>query len=64
MRVTEVQVTRRPGDIVLQVVAPANRVIGYYCMYRGTREEMLHCLESVLAVVKVMPEQPIEQEDA
>jgi hypothetical protein len=35
---------------------------GYYCTYRGTREEAIAVLEAVLIVMQHMPEQPVEPE--
>jgi len=35
---------------------------GFYCTYRGTREEAMEILRTILAVMEYMPEQPVEPE--
>jgi hypothetical protein len=35
---------------------------GYYCTYRGTREEAIEMLKTILFVMEHMPEQPVEPE--
>jgi hypothetical protein len=62
---TKISVTRFPDDpICLRVsIGGGERIGGYYCTYRGTREESIEALEKVLRALKSMPEQPIEEED-
>jgi hypothetical protein len=35
---------------------------GYYCTYRGTREEAIEMLKTILLVMEHMPEQPVDPE--
>jgi hypothetical protein len=60
----KVSVTRLVDDpVCLRVSIGGGKVIGgYYCTYRGTREEAIEALEKVLLTLKYMPEQPIEEE--
>jgi hypothetical protein len=62
---TKVSVTRFPDDpVCLRVsIGGGEKIGGYYCTYRGTREASIEALEKVLLALKHMPEQPIEEED-
>jgi hypothetical protein len=62
--VKKVTIIRYADDPVCpRVSAGGGETIGgYYCTYRGTREEAIAVLEAVLIVMKYMPEQPIEPE--
>ena len=59
---TRVSVQRLPDDpLCLRVsIGGGEKIDGYYCSYRGTREETIEALETVLLVLKHMPEQPVE----
>lgn len=62
---TEVKVQRLSTDpFCTRVSIGGNRKIGFYCLYRGTREEAIEAVEKVLLVLQHMPEQPIEPDDA
>ena len=61
---TKVSITRFADDpLCLRVsIGGGEKIGGYYCTYRGTREESIEALEKVLLALKHMPEQPIEEE--
>jgi len=61
---TKVSVTRFPDDpVCLRVsIGGGEKIGGYYCTYRGTREASIEALEKVLLALKHMPEQPIEED--
>jgi hypothetical protein len=60
---TNVSITRLPRDpICLRVSIGGWKSKGYYCTYRGTREEAIEAIEKVLIVLQHMPEQPIEED--
>lgn len=61
----KVTVIRYPDDpVCCRVSVGGGRSIGgYYCTYRGTREEAIAALETVVLVLKHMPEQPVESEE-
>ena len=59
---TKVVIMRKADDFVLRVSLGGTSGVGYYCVYRGKREQVIECLGEVLAVLVNMPEQPIEAE--
>jgi hypothetical protein len=61
---TRVSVTRLADDpLCLRVsIGGGEKIGGYYCTYRGTREASIEALETVLLALKEIPEQPIEED--
>jgi hypothetical protein len=59
----KVTIDRYPTDPIclrISIGGGPPDIDGYYCIYRGTREQAVEALEKVLAVFRVMPEQPID----
>lgn len=52
----------KPNDPYLRISICGNAEIGFYCRYRGIREEAVDALEKILLVMQNMPEQEIESE--
>jgi hypothetical protein len=61
---TQITIKRLPNDsLCLRISIGGNSNIGgYYCMYRGTREETINALEKILLVLQHMPELSIEED--
>jgi hypothetical protein len=59
----KVNVSRYADDpLCLRVsIGGGKEIGGYYCTYRGTREETIEALEAVLLVLRNMPELPVEE---
>ena len=64
MKRKKVSITRYADDPTCpRVLAGGGKEIGgCYCIYRGTREETIAILETILVVMRNMPEQPVEPE--
>lgn len=47
------------GSAILQ----DGQLIGYYCVYRGTKEKAIACLETSLAALRALPHEPAIRPD-
>lgn len=63
-RMKKVSITRYKDDPLCPRVSAGGgaKIGGFYCTYRGTREEAIEILETILVVMQNMPEQPVEPE--
>lgn len=58
----EIKVKRYPRDpFAIRVSIGGREDTGYYCVYRGTREEAIRCIELALAKLQTIPEQKVEE---
>jgi len=55
----EIRITKQPDDPhgILRISLGGIPEIGYYCVYRGTKEQVIDCLGKALIAMKAMASQ-------
>lgn len=50
---SEVKLIQKPDDpVCLRISAGGNHAIGFYCVFRGDKEDVIECLEEILDDLK------------
>lgn len=59
---SEVKLIKKPDDpVCLRISVGGTQAIGFYCLFRGDKEDVIDCLEEILDSLK--RDVPVKEED-